>query len=365
VKPVKKTAAKKLLKRASPRRKQKVKARKTQARKNIRSAISAKVPESPDMEVLDLDIEIPEEKEAGGTRERGADAEDSSPEDKSSLPQTDSVKAYMQDIGQLSLVTRVEEVELAAKIHGNDPKLREEARTALIKANLRLVVKIAHDYRGYGLPLSDLISEGNIGLMRAVEKFDPGKGAKFSSYSAWWIKQSMRRALSNQSRTIRVPIQSAGKMHKIKSARIKLAEKLGRESTDAEIAGFLEFSERTVTSLKLADTTTFSIHAPIQQGESGEFQDVIADNNSSIPDRILGDVESVSRLANLMEGLDRREKLILKMRFGLDGSSPGTLDQVSHEIGRTRERVRQIQNQALTKLRSMLIDESSFVTDMM
>ena len=267
----------------------------------------------------------------------------------------------MQDIGQISLVTKDEEVELAAKIHGTDLKLKEEARATLIKANLRLVVKIAHDFKGLGLPLLDLISEGNIGLMRAVEKFDPAKGAKFSSYAAWWIKQSMRRALANQSKTIRIPVQSAGKINKIKSARLKLTEKLGREPTDAEIAGFLEFSERTVAGLRLADLRTFSLHDPIQQGEDGEFQDIIPDRHASIPDRILGDLESISRLTNLMESLDEREKMILKMRFGLDGNKPRTLEEVSQEIGRTRERVRQIQNQALTKLKSMLIDESGFV----
>ncbi|MFZ2654870.1 MAG: sigma-70 family RNA polymerase sigma factor [Victivallales bacterium] len=282
-------------------------------------------------------------------------------DDSSSLSKNDTMKVYMQDIGQISLVTKDEEVELAAKIHGNDPKLKEEARATLIKANLRLVVKIAHDFKGLGLPLLDLISEGNIGLMRAVEKFDPAKGAKFSSYAAWWIKQSMRRALANQSKTIRIPVQSAGKINKIKSARLKLTEKLGREPTDAEIASFLEFSERTVAGLRLADLRTFSLHDPIQQGEDGEFQDIIPDRGASIPDRILGDLESVGRLTNLMESLDEREKMILKMRFGLDGNKPRTLEEVSQEIGRTRERVRQIQNQALTKLKSMLIDESGFV----
>ncbi|OGV44084.1 MAG: hypothetical protein A2X48_12490 [Lentisphaerae bacterium GWF2_49_21] len=284
-----------------------------------------------------------------------------SADDAASLSKNDTMKVYMQDIGQISLVTKDEEVELAAKIHGNDPKLREEARATLIKANLRLVVKIAHDFKGLGLPLLDLISEGNIGLMRAVEKFDPAKGAKFSSYAAWWIKQSMRRALANQSKTIRIPVQSAGKINKIKSARLKLTEKLGREPTDAEIASYLEFSERTVAGLRLADLRTFSLHDPIQQGEDGEFQDIIPDRGASIPDRILGDLESVGRLTNLMESLDEREKMILKMRFGLDGNKPRTLEEVSQEIGRTRERVRQIQNQALTKLKTMLIDESGFV----
>jgi RNA polymerase primary sigma factor len=275
----------------------------------------------------------------------------------------DTMKVYMQDIGQISLVSKKEEVELAAAIHGVDDEAHDEARATLIQANLRLVVKIAHDFKGLGLPLLDLISEGNIGLMRAVEKFDPAKGAKFSSYAAWWIKQSMRRALANQSRTIRIPVQSAGKINKIKSVRMKLAEELGREPTDAEIADHLEFSERTVAGLRLADLRTFSLHDPIQQGEDGEFQDIIPDRRAMTPDQILGDVESVDRLMDLLEELEEREKMILKMRFGLDGQRPRTLEEVSQEIGRTRERVRQIQNQALTKLKSMLADEAGFASD--
>ena len=335
----------------------------------VQAKTAVKSAKEPTEELPKNAPELPGKRKVGRPRKIGSEGGGAAPrpkretsqDDTSSLSKNDTMKVYMQDIGQISLVTKEEEVELAAKIHGTDMKLKEEARATLIKANLRLVVKIAHDFKGLGLPLLDLISEGNIGLMRAVEKFDPAKGAKFSSYAAWWIKQSMRRALANQSKTIRIPVQSAGKINKIKSARLKLTEKLGREPTDAEIAGFLEFSERTVAGLRLADLRTFSLHDPIQQGEDGEFQDIIPDRHASIPDRILGDLESVSRLTNLMESLDEREKMILKMRFGLDGNKPRTLEEVSQEIGRTRERVRQIQNQALTKLKSLLIDESGFV----
>ena len=255
-----------------------------------------------------------------------------------SLGKNDTMKVYMQDIGKISLVTKDEEIELAADIHGNDPNASERARAILIKANLRLVVKIAHDFKGLGLPLLDLISEGNIGLMRAVEKFDPKKGAKFSSYAAWWIKQSMRRALANQSRTIRIPVQSAGKINKIKSMRLKLTEEYGREPTDAEIAERLEFSRRTVSGLRLADLRTFSLHDPIQQGEDGEFQDIIPDSATQTPERILGDMESVDRLKGLVKELDEREKKILRMRFGLDGEKPRTLEEVSQEIGRNERK---------------------------
>ena len=274
------------------------------------------------------------------------------------VTKNDSMKVYMHDIGQISLVSKDQEVTLAAQIHGKNHDSHDEARATLIEANLRLVVKIAHDFKGLGLPLLDLISEGNIGLMRAVEKFDPSKGAKFSSYAAWWIKQSMRRALANQSRVIRIPVQSAGKINKIKSVKMKLAEQLGREPTDEEIAANLGFSGRTVTGLRLADLRTFSLHDPIQQGEDGEFQDIIPDQGAMSPDRILGDEDSVHRLLSLLSQLDERERLILQLRFGLDGKRPKTLEEVSQEIRRTRERVRQIQNQALAKLRAMLADEA-------
>ena len=281
----------------------------------------------------------------------------------SGVSKNDTMKVYMGEIGQISLVSKTEEADLAEQIHGTSGELHDEARATLIKANLRLVVKIAHDFKGLGLPLLDLISEGNIGLMRAVEKFDPIKGAKFSSYAAWWIKQSMRRALANQSRTIRIPVQSAGKINKIKSVRMKLTEELGREPTDSEIAEHLDFSERTVQGLRLADLRTFSLHDPIQQGEEGEFQDIIPDRRAITPDQILGDVESVGRLLTLLNELEDRERLILKMRFGLDGYRARTLEEVSQAIGRTRERVRQIQNQALVKLRMLLADESGYSTE--
>jgi RNA polymerase primary sigma factor len=272
----------------------------------------------------------------------------------------DTMKVYMGEIAQIPLVNKKEEADLAEEIHSIDPERHEAARTTLIKANLRLVVKIAHDFKGLGLPLLDLISEGNIGLMRAVEKFDPSKGAKFSSYAAWWIKQSMRRALANQSRTIRIPVQSAGKINKIKTVRMRLAEELGREPSDAEIAEHLDFSERTVSGLRLADLRTISLHDPIQQGEEGEFQDIIPDRHAMTPDQIIGDIESVFRLMDLLDKLDERERKILEMRFGLRGGKTLTLEEVSQQIGRTRERVRQIQNQALAKLKQLLMDEAGY-----
>lgn len=271
------------------------------------------------------------------------------------LTDNDTMKLYMQNIGQYPLVSPDEEIELAAAIATGNT----EARAKLIRSNLRLVVKIAHDFKGLGLPLLDLISEGNIGLMRAVEKFDPSKGAKLSSYAAWWIKQSMRRALANQARTIRIPVQSASKICKIQTAKVKLAEQLGRDPTDKEIAAEVNLTERTVTGLRLGKTTTISLYDPIQHGEDGEFRDIIPDDKSNAPDEVVQDEETLSHMIELTKKLDERERTILDLRFGLNGERPKTLEEVSQIIGRTRERVRQIQNQALEKLKSMLEDDGS------
>jgi len=277
------------------------------------------------------------------------------------LSDNDTMKLYMQNIGQFPLVSTEEEVELAAQIaQGN-----QEARNKLIRSNLRLVVKIAHDFKGLGLPLLDLISEGNIGLMRAVEKFDPSKGAKLSSYAAWWIKQSMRRALANQARTIRIPVQSASKISKIQSARQKLTEEMGREPTDKEIAAEVNLTERTVTGLRLGKATTISLHDPIQRGEEGEIRDIIPDEKTSAPDELVQDEEILKHMLELTYKLEERERQILALRFGLDGDRPKTLEEVSQHIGRTRERVRQIQNQALDKLRKFLEQDNIIDPDEM
>ncbi len=277
------------------------------------------------------------------------------------IAKTDTLKLYMNEVGRIPLVTPEQEKILASQIHGSDRALHDQACTTLINANLRLVVKIAHDFKGLGLPLCDLISEGNLGLVRAVEKFDPSMGAKFSSYAAWWIKQAMRRALSNQAGVIRIPVQSAGKINKIKLASMKMTEQLGRTPTDGELADNLALSERTVAALRLSDLKTVSLHAPIQQGEDGSIGDLISDRNAMTPDRILGDEESIQRLLSLLGELDERERQILQLRFGLDGRRPKTLDEVSQLIHRTRERARQLQNHALAKLRAKLSDGGDFV----
>ncbi len=269
------------------------------------------------------------------------------------LSDNETIKLYMQHIANYERVTPEEEVELAARIHEGD----EKARVKLVRSNLRLVVKIAHDFKGRGLPLLDLISEGNIGLMRAVDKFDPSKGAKLSSYAAWWIKQCMRRALANQSRTVRIPIQSATKISKIHNARIRLREKLNREPENSEIAEEINLTERTVSQLGRVSTTTFSLHDPIQQGEEGEFHDILPDQSTSTPDQMVQDDETMRRMMHLVQFLDERERGILTLRYGLNGERPHTLEEVSRIIGPTRERIRQLQHQAVKKLRLMLEEE--------
>ncbi len=270
------------------------------------------------------------------------------------ISDNDTLKLYMQNIMQYRRVTTSEEVQLARRIAEGDA----EARDVLIKANLRLVVKIAHDFKGRGLPLLDLISEGNIGLMRAVEKFDPAKGAKLSSYAAWWIKQSMRRALSNQAPIIRVPTQSAMKMVKIRAAETRLTQELGRVPTAKEIAAASNLTERTVNGLRVGRSTTVSLQAPLKPGTDGELTDVLADESTVTPDHLLDAAERVEVLQRLLDSLDRREREILDLRFGLTTGVPCTLEKVSEMIHLTRERVRQIQNQALMALRTLINEES-------
>ena len=226
-----------------------------------------------------------------------------------------------------------------------------------MQANLRLVVKIAHDFRGAGLPIADLISEGNIGLMRAGKTFDPTLGSKFSTYAAWWIKQTMRRAIANQTRTIRVPVQTGSKMNRVRQARLFLKNALNHEPSDLEVAEYLDMSERTVASLRRAENSVFSLHDQITVGEEGSFEDLIADPRAVEPGTEISNDDSIDLLHESLEALDPREREIITMRF----FENKTLDEVSIMIGRTRERVRQIQNQALGKLREIMQDESGAI----
>jgi RNA polymerase primary sigma factor len=261
-----------------------------------------------------------------------------------------AIKLYLREIGQVKLLTPQEEIELAARIKKGDKKAREQ----MIKANLRLVVKIARDYDGIGLPLLDLISEGNIGLMKAVERFDPRKGGKLSTYGSWWIKQSIKRALANQSKTIRLPVHLVDKISKMRRIAMKLQEELGREPTDEELAEELGMTATRVRQMRLASIRPASLDAPIGDDDSNNFSDLVEDENAVTPYQDLEDKTVTGMLQEMVKHLDEREATILRYRFGLDGGSEKTLEEVGEKFGVTRERVRQIQNLALKKLRRMI-----------
>jgi RNA polymerase primary sigma factor len=270
-----------------------------------------------------------------------------------------AIKLYLREIGQVKLLTPQEEIKLAARIKKGDKKAREQ----MIKANLRLVVKIAHDYEGIGLPLLDLISEGNIGLMKAVGRFDPKKGGKLSTYGSWWIKQSIKRALANQSKTIRLPVHLVDKISKMRRIAMKLQEELGREATDEELADELNMTVTRVRQMRLAAIRPASLDAPISSEEPNSFSEIVEDENAATPYEDLEDKTVTGMLRDMVKHLDTRESTILRYRFGLDGGSEKTLEEVGEKFGVTRERIRQIQNLALKKLRRMIEKLESSKTD--
>jgi len=257
---------------------------------------------------------------------------------------------YLREVGQTKLLTIQEENELAARIKKGDKKARER----MIKANLRLVVKIAREYEDYGMPLLDLINEGNMGLMKAVERFDPAKGAKLSTYSAWWIKQAIKRALANQSKTIRLPVHVVDKLFHMRQASVKLQEVLGREPTDEELGDELGLSARKIAQLRTAAIRPASLEAPLGDDETSRIADVVKDETADTPYEHLEDKTNTTMLRELIATLDSREAEILRYRFGLDGDNEKTLEEVGVKFGVTRERIRQIQNVALAKLRKQI-----------
>src|SRR6516164_4032086 len=262
-----------------------------------------------------------------------------------------SIKIYLQEISGTPLLTVQEEIGLAARIKKGDQK----ARAWMINANLRLVVKIAQDYSKLGLPLLDLISEGNIGLIKAVERFDPGKGGKLSTYSAWWIKQSIKRALANQSKTIRLPVHLVDKIWKMRRVSLQMSEELGREPTDEEFAEEIGISSAKLSQLKRVSIRPASLDAPIGDDDSTEFGEIVGDEDARTPFELFRDKNMRDELSELLKVLDDREREIIFKRFGLDGGKPETLEEVGKKFGVTRERIRQLQNIALAKLRRALV----------
>ncbi len=264
-----------------------------------------------------------------------------------------SIKIYLREIGQTELLTPEQEVELAARIKEGDV----EAEQHMIRANLRLVVKIAHDYARIGLPLLDLISEGNIGLMKAVQRFDPNKGGKLSTYAAWWIKQSIKRALANQSKTIRLPAHLVDKISRMRRVQHQLTEEFGRDPTDAELAEALDVTEATITHWQTVALRPTSLDAPIGDEDSADFGEIIGDDKAVSPYDAINDAQLKQEIERLLHHLDEREQQILKYRYGLKETPVETLEVVGKRFNITRERVRQIQNAAVLKLREMLDEQ--------
>ncbi len=267
----------------------------------------------------------------------------------------DTLQLYLREIGRVKLLTREEEIALAKRIKKGDRRARER----MITANLRLVVKIARDYEGLGLPLLDLINEGNIGLMKGVERFNPRKGSKLSSYAAWWIKQCIMRALANQSKTIRLPVHVVDKVAHIRKAEVKLREAFDREPTDQEVADHLGLNPRRIQQYRDASKAPISLDAPIGTDEPRQISEVVADPNAAAPfDRLVreNDTELVQAV---LATLTARENKILAMRFGLDDGKPKTLEEVGERMGVTRERIRQIQEEALNKMRVQIAERET------
>ncbi len=265
--------------------------------------------------------------------------------------ESDSIfSIYMRDACEVPLLNTKQEVELAARIQAGDAAAREQ----MIRANLRFVIKVARDYEHLGMPLLDLINEGNIGLMKAVERFNPAKGGKLSTYAVLWIKQQIRRALASQGKTIRLPIHVADKIYQLTQAEVRLRAVLGREATDEELAHELGVKHAKIAKLRRAALKPASLDAPLGEDDSSTVAEVVADENASSPFEQLRRKTETKLVRKLVEHLPEREASIIRFRFGLDNGNERTLEDVGHKFKLTRERIRQLQNIALAKLRRML-----------
>ena len=254
---------------------------------------------------------------------------------------------YLREVGRVPLLTPDEEIDLGRRIRNGDAAARER----MIHANLRLVVTIARDYVNFGLPLLDLISEGNIGLMRAIGRFDPEKGSKFSTYASWWIKCAIKRALINQSKTIRLPAQIVDRITRMRRISAQVRNELGREPTDEELAEELGIPNKKITRLKALGLRPASLDAPVSDEEQTPLCENIPDERSLTPFEFLREKDFSEEIDHLLETLNEREITIISHRFGLNGTSAKPLWQVGELIGVTHERVRRLELTALAKMR--------------
>jgi RNA polymerase primary sigma factor len=261
----------------------------------------------------------------------------------------DAVRLYLRSIGRVPLITREDEVRLAKRIEQNDMS----AKNALIEANLRLVVSIAKRYTGRGLTLLDLIQEGNLGLIRAVEKFDWRRGFKFSTYATWWIRQAITRALADQSRTIRIPVHMVERMNRVARAKRSLMQQNNREPSYEEIADLVEMTPKKVEEILKLGQEPVSLEAPVG-GEEGDASlgDFISDEASDRPLEVVANQIRDADLQQVLDSLPWRERRVIELRYGLGDKGPMTLEDIGHEVGVTRERVRQIESKTLAMLKS-------------
>jgi RNA polymerase primary sigma factor len=264
-----------------------------------------------------------------------------------SAPAVDLLHTYVRQIGDGALLTHAEELELARRKDMGD----EAAKAQLVESNLRLVISMARAYSSSGVPLLDLIQEGNMGLMRAVEKFDYRRGYKLSTYATWWIRQSMSRAIADQGRTIRLPLHVLDVIKKLHRANRKLTQSLGRDPLPSELATELGIPVERVIELRRMVEDPVSLEAPVGDGES-LFADMVEDVHARRPEDQVAGNERDKELLEALEGLNERTRRVLEARFGLGDREPATLEQVGTEIGVTRERVRQIETRALRELES-------------
>ena len=259
----------------------------------------------------------------------------------------DPVKMYLKDIGRVPLLSAEEEVELAKRMQEND----EAAKKRLSEANLRLVVSIAKRYVGRGMLFLDLIQEGNLGLMKAVEKFDYQKGFKFSTYATWWIRQSITRAIADQARTIRIPVHMVETINKLTRVQRVLLQELGREPTPSEIAEKMGVTEERVREIQKIAQDPVSLETPIGEEEDSHLGDFIEDEKTTTPSDSVAFTMLKEQLLGVLDTLTPREEKVLRLRYGIDDGKPRTLEEVGREFNVTRERIRQIEAKALRKLR--------------
>lgn len=260
------------------------------------------------------------------------------------------MKIYLKQIEHIPLLTPNEEISLAEQVQARDQS-SADARTRMIRSNLRLVISIAKRYTNMGLTLSDLVEEGNIGLMRAVEKFNPKRGYRFSTYASWWIKQAIMRALSNQGKTIRIPVYVYDMISRWRKIRDGLTQKLNRVPTRKEIAKVMEVAVEKIKEIENIAGRPGSLNAPVSLDSTVELIDLIEDEAGRSPEKDMGESMREERIHHILKTLDERERKILTLRFGLEGAEPHTLEEVAKEFGITRERIRQIEVVALKKFR--------------